>query len=100
MSQSINISDSITIHPTTFNDSLSSYASANTSYPASNGYTDSSSTTYSQFNITTGSGGVTQLYYYFDTSDIPVGATISSVSCTAKAYINTTNSSRITTRQI
>ena len=100
MSQSVNISDSITIHPTTFNDSLSSYASANTSYPASNGYTESSSTTYSQFNITTGSGGVTQLYYYFDTSDIPASATISSVSCTAKAYINTTNSSRITTRQI
>lgn len=100
MSRPINISDSVAVNPSSFDDNNSSYASENTSYPKSNGYTDSNSSTYAQFNITTGSGAVTYIYYNFDCSSIPAGATINSVSCTAKAYINTTNSSRITTRQI
>ena len=100
MAQQVNIQDTLTLHPTSFDDDRSSYASANSSYPYTNGFTDASSTTYAQFNITTGSGANTYLYFYFNTSEIPSGATISSVTCSAKAYINTTNSSRITTRQI
>jgi len=46
MAQQVNINDSISVHPTSFDDTNSSYASANTSYPSGNGLTESSSTTY------------------------------------------------------
>ena len=96
MSRTISIQDTITAHPTNVaNDHA--YASISN---ATNGYTDSSSTTYATINLTTGSRATTYIYFTFDFSDIPAGATIDSVSCSAKAYINTTNSSRITTRQI
>lgn len=96
MSRQISIQDTITVHPTNVADDHAYASISNTS----NGYTDSSSTTYATINLTTGSGATTYIYFTFDFSDIPAGATIDSVSCSAKAYINTTNSSRITTRQI
>lgn len=96
MSRTISIQDTITVHPTGVADDHA-YASVSN---ATNGYADSSSTTYATINLTTGSGATTYIYFTFDFSNIPVGATIDSVSCSAKAYINTTNSSRITTRQI
>lgn len=61
---------------------------------------DSSNTTYAQCYLRMGSSSDSYMTYGFDLSDIPDGATIVSVSCTAKAYISNTNSSRITTRQI
>ena len=100
MSRPINVTDSVVLTPVSFDDTNSVHAGVSTSYPIANGYTDSSSTTYSQFNITTGSGATTYIYYNFDTSDIPNGATIDSITCSAKVYLNTTNSSRITTRQV
>ena len=96
MSKPISIEDTITAHPTGV---ASDHAYASISNQT-NGYNESSNTTYATINLTTGSGATTYIYYTFDFSDIPVGATIESVSCTAKAYINTTNSSRITTRQM
>lgn len=96
MSKTISYSDSVTLVPSSI-DSSYSYASIS---GGSNAYTESSSTTYATINLTTGSGATTYVYYKFDTSDIPAGATIDSITCSAKAYINTTNSSRITTRQI
>ena len=96
MSKPISIQDTITAHPTGV---ASDHAYASVS-GTTNGYTESSSTTYATINLTTGSGATTYIYFTFDFSDIPSGATINSVSCSAKAYINTTNSSRITTRQI
>ena len=96
MSKPISIQDTITVHPTGVADDHA-YASISNQ---TNGYNESSNTTYATINLTTGSGATTYIYYIFDFSDIPVGATIDSVSCTAKAYINTTNSSRITTRQM
>ena len=96
MSRTVSIQDTITAHPTNV---ASDHAYASVS-STTNGYTDSSSTTYATINLTTGSGATTYIYFTFDFSDIPAGATIDSVSCSAKAYINTTNSSRITTRQI
>lgn len=95
MSKPISIQDTITAHPTGIADEHSYASISNTA----NGYNPSSNTTYATINLTTGSGATTYVYYTFDFSDIPEGATIDSVSCTAKAYINTTNSSRITTRQ-
>lgn len=96
MSRPINISDSIVAYPSGVA-SDHAYASITSQ---SNGYNASSNTTYATISLVTGSGATTYIYYTFDFSEIPVGATIDSVSCTAKAYINTTNSSRITTRQI
>lgn len=91
---------SISRHPTSYDTTHYSYASISSSYPLSNGYTDSSSTTYAQVSWKTGSSAETYVYYKFDFSDIPTNATIKSVSAKAKAYVNTTNSSRVTTRQM
>lgn len=66
----------------------------------SNAYTDSSSTSYAQVSLKTGAQAETYFFLLFDLSEIPANATIQSISCTAKGYINTTNSSRITARQM
>ena len=100
MSQVINISDTIDAHPSSFDSTHSSYASVSSSHPVEYGETDSSSTTYAQFVLTTGSGAATYIYYNFDFSEIPDGATISSLSCTAKGYVSSTSSRYISTRQM
>ena len=96
----ITVSDTISAHPTSYDTSHHSYASISSNYPISNAYTDSSSTTYAQVNWKTGSNAETYIYVRFDLSAIPAGATIRSVSAKAKGYVNTTNSSRVTTRQM
>ena len=96
MSRPVSISDTITAHPTGVAEDHA-YASVSS---ITNGYAESSNTNYATINLTTGTRATTYIYFTFDFSSIPAGATIDSVSCTAKAYINTTNSSRITTRQI
>ncbi len=96
MSRPVSIQDTITAHPTGVADDHA-YASVSN---ITNGYAESSNTNYATISLTTGSGATTYIYFTFDFSSIPAGATINSVSCSAKAYINTTNSSRITTRQI
>lgn len=96
MSRPVSISDTITVHPTGVADDHA-YASVSS---IANGYAESSNTNYATINLTTGQNATTYIYFTFDFSSIPASATIDSVSCTAKAYINTTNSSRITTRQI
>ena len=83
----------VTLHPSGYTGE--SNMSASSSYPISNGYTDSSSTTYARFTLSSGSTGL--IYYTFDTSDIPSGATISSIACTAKARVSST--SRVTSTQ-
>ena len=91
---------SISAHPTSYDTTNYSWASVNTSYPIENAYGDSSNTSYTQINWKTGSGAETYIYLRFDFSSIPENATITSVSASAKAYVNTTNSSRVTTRQM
>lgn len=51
-------------------------------------------------NLKTGSRATSYLFYKFDLSAIPSNATIDSVTCKVKCYINQTNSSRISTRQV
>ena len=92
--------DTITANASSYDTSHYSYASVSSSYPLSNAYTASSSSTYAQVSWKTGSGAETYVYLRFDFSDIPEGATITSVSAKAKGYVNTTNSSRVTTRQM
>lgn len=100
MSRTVNINDTLTLNPVSLDSTNSSYASVNSSYPISNGFDGSDSSSYAQFVLTTGSGATTYVYYNFDTSEIPDGATINSVSCTAKAYVNTTSTRYISTREM
>lgn len=62
-----------------------------------NGYTGSDSNTYSQINLTTGRGAITEFYYTFDLSSIPDNTIIQSVECTVAAKISSTSTSYINT---
>lgn len=97
MSRPVNISETLTSNIVSHDTSSYSYASITS---ASNGYAGSSNTSYATVNLTTGASAETYLYWNFTSFDIPTGATINSVSCTAKCYINSTNSNYINTRQI
>lgn len=67
-----------------------SYDTTNYSYynvsNISNGYTASSSSTYATIYLTRGYSAETYIHYKFDLSSIPEGATINSITCTAKGY--------------
>ena len=86
MSRPININETLTFAPTS--NTSTTNLTASSSYPASNGYTDASSTTYTRFSVTRNATGST--YYVFSVTGIPSGATISSVSCVARIYVNST----------
>ena len=74
----------ITLYPSSYDtEHYSWYSTSN----ISRGYTSASSTTYSQINGNA-YGGEGYIYYKFDTSQIPNGATIDSVSCSVKLGIN------------
>lgn len=98
MARVINQTESVTFHPVDVASDYS-YASINSSYPIINGYDDASSTDYTRINLKTGSGATTYIYFTFDCSNIPVNATINSVTCQAKVSISTTNSNRVRTRE-
>ena len=66
------------------------------SYPISRGYTNADSTNYTRFNVTASRTG--EVYFTFDVSDIPSGATITSVSANGKARVSSTT--RITNTQM
>lgn len=78
----------ITLNPSGYNANHSSYSTISSSYPISNGYADTSSTSYTR--VTCQSNNNT-LAYTFDMSSIPAGATIDSVSCKAKGSISSTS---------
>lgn len=93
--------DSLVTYPAEFVSNDYAYASVVSGYPATNPIGKSNtSTTMSRFNLKTGSSAVSYVYYKFDCSEIPQSATITSISCSVKAYISQTNSSRINTRQV
>lgn len=92
---------SVTLYPSNNDTSNYAYASVNASYPLINPIgKGSNNTTYSQWNLKTGSRAVSYVFYKFDCSSIPANATINSVACSAKGYISQTNSQRIATRQM
>lgn len=85
----------IKLHPTSYdteNHSWRTYSNI------SNGYGNSTSTTYARFGIPKPYGEA-YVYYKFDTSSIPDGAEIVSVACTAKA-IASGNSTTTPVKQI
>ncbi len=91
MSQVINIQDTFTCHPTGYSSTNSNYSSVSSSNPISNGYDDSSSTTYAYITCNTGSQAYSYISYTFDVSDIPSNATITSISCSAKVRVSSTS---------
>ena len=62
--------------------------SVDASYPIERGYTNASSTNYTRFNVTASRTG--EIYFTFDTSEIPANATITSVSASGKARVSST----------
>lgn len=71
------------------NSCVESTFTTDSSYPTSNGLSDTTSTSYARFKLAS-----TQYHaiYSFDTSAIPTTATIVSVSCSVKAYVTSTSS--------
>lgn len=57
-------------------------------YTIDRAYTNSSSTTYARFDVTQSRTG--EVYFTFDTSEIPANATINSVSAKGKARVSST----------
>lgn len=83
----------ITAYPDSYDSTNYAYAAVDSSYPLSNAVgNSSSSTTYAQWTMKTGSGAESYVYYLFDLSEIPTSVTIDSVECSAKGYISTTSS--------
>ena len=80
---------SITLTPSGYT-SNSNMNFSTSSYPISNAYADTSSTTYAR--LTPSSTSTTgYIYLTFDVSAIPAGATITSVTAQVKLYINNTS---------
>lgn len=94
MSKTINVQDTYTSNTVNFDSTNSTYASVVSGYPIENGIGDGSGT-YAGFVLTNGSSAVTNIYYNFNCSGIPSGATITSVSCRARASRSSTNSNYI-----
>lgn len=97
MSKTITINETYTGNPSSYDTSNYSYASVSN---LTRFYADTSSTNYGQVNLKTGRSAETYIYFKFDTSSIPAEAVINSVSCSVKALINNTSSSRINSRQV
>ena len=93
MAEPINLSDTLTTHPTSIDDTHSVYPG--TFYSTNvldNCFTDASSSTRAAFYTTTGSNAETKVYLNFDAcADIPSGATINSISCSVKCGTQGTN---------
>ena len=87
MSRPITINESLVVNPSNYTD-LVNLTTSSTQYPISNGYTDTSSTTYARFTTTYNSAGY--CYYTFSISGIPAEATIDSVTASVKVRINNT----------
>ena len=84
------ITQSITLVPSEYTGLTNITTSTNTSYQMSNGYNDENhSSNYARLVLQTSTTGY--VYWIFDTSEIPAGATITSVSAKARVRVNNTN---------
>lgn len=91
MSRLVDETKTLTAYPSSFDDTNSDYKGIYSTYVIKNAYTDASSTTRAAFYTNTGSGATTDVYYNFDCSEIPSGATINSISCQVKCGTQGTN---------
>ena len=94
MSKQISVQDTYISNVVSFDENNSDYYSEVSGYPAENGIGDGTGT-YAGFVLKTGSSAVTNVYYNFDCSGIPEGATINSVDCRARASRSSTSSNYI-----
>jgi hypothetical protein len=85
MSRPINLSDTLTTIPSSFDSVNSSYDSVYSNLEPSNGLTAANSNTRTCVYSNTTANSTSVLWYNFDCSEIPEGATITSVSCQAGA---------------
>lgn len=90
----------ISVHPTSHDTTNIAYYSVSSDHPLSDGYDDSDSETYAQVGFTRGTNAETYVYYKFDFSSIPEGATIKSVSAKGRGGSSVTGSSLVQTRQM
>lgn len=79
-----------------YNGDHSYYALSN----ASNGYHDSTNTSYASMNLTRGSRASSYMYWEFQLSQIPADATIDRVTCNYKARTSSGNTSYISAAEI
>lgn len=84
------VTKSVTVIP--FETTGRTNMTTSTSYPESRGYNDTSNSSYARWTLSTSTTGY--IYYKFDTSEIPAGATITSVTAKARCYVN--NTTRVT----
>lgn len=85
MSQIITTHESVVLYPSSYSSANSSYSSASS---ISNGYTSSESTTRAQITMNTGASATSYISYTFNLSSIPEDATITSITCSAKASVS------------
>jgi len=78
----------VALHPTSYDTTDYSYYSISNS---SNAYEDSDSTNYCSVRAKNGNYAETWVYFKFDTSSIPSGATILEVTCKVKASYSANN---------
>lgn len=76
------------MHPTSYDTTDHNYYSISN---ISNAYADSDSTSYGSIRAANGNNAETWIYFKFDTSAIPAGATILSVECSVKVTHNANN---------
>ena len=84
------ITQSVTLIPSNYTGLTG--MSIDTSYPITRGYANADSTDYTRFNVNQSTTGY--VYFLFDTSSIPAGATITSVTARGKARVS--NTTRVT----
>ena len=88
----------LTVYPSGYDSTNSDYKTISASHPIDLGYTDATSTTYTNIYLNTGEYADTKFYYTFNLSSLPDNAVINSVTCTAKSHI--TSTSGVPTRTI
>ena len=92
---------SLKAYPSGYNEANSSYLSVDASYPLSNaiGKASSNNSQFARWYLNQGELAETYMFFLFDLSSIPDNAIINSVTCTIRATIGSTDSSRIKYRQ-
>jgi len=90
------ITDSKSVNPSSNHyDSAEVYSVSN----VTRGYTEADSTTYATIYLARGVSAETYMYFDFASDLVPSGATINSLTCQAKAYISTTQTSTLLSGQ-
>lgn len=90
----------ITVNPSSYDTANSVMYGFLSGFPASDSYSDTSSNTESHVRFTSGANAETKLYWQFDLSAIPAGATIISVELKAKARLSAVSSPTVAEQYI